>query len=401
MLSVVFNPRPQHPPTHGVLRSITILHGEIIQWITIEIGLLHRGTEKLIECNYYSSSLPYFDRFDYVSTITQELLFLHALERLIGCVSYIYSSTWRTLFCEFYRILNHCLAITTHAIDIGLFSTMLFAFEEREKLINFSEVLSGTRIHAAFLLIGRLRYDISIKWINSFVYWLIHFVRKLKEIHNILSINRLWKSRLYEIGIIKRNFILFFGFSGLLSRSCNIKIDARFSGYEFYLSLDYSIFIAYNGDCLDRYILRFNEMIESCRIIYAIFYVGCVEHCVKRVKLYAKRCVLNNKLNSLFIMELLIIEFLIQLPFILSLINEFTLSIESSKGIYTIFIYSFPIIFLNLVCMDYLVINQLNKFCKYINIGDLIAVLGSIDFVLGSVDLSFSIFYKIGLFNLT
>ena len=381
-MAVVFNLRPQHPSTHGVLRLITILHGEIIQWITTEIGLLHRGTEKLIECNYYSSSLPYFDRFDYVSTITQELLFLHALERLIGCVSYIYSSTWRTLFCEFYRILNHCLAITTHAIDIGLFSTMLLAFEEREKLINFSEVLSGTRIHAAFLLIGRLRYDISIKWINSFVYWLMHFVRKLKEIHNILSINRLWKSRLYEIGIIKKNFILFFGFSGLLSRSCNIKIDARFSGYEFYLSLDYSIFIAYNGDCLDRYILRFNEMIESCRIIYAIFYVGLVlsVKCVKQSTL--------TTTSSLFIMELLIIEFLIQLPFILSLINEFTLSIESSKGIYTIFIYSFPIIFLNLVCMDYLVINQLNKFCKYINIGDLIAVLGSIDFVLGSVDLS-------------
>ena len=399
-MSVVFNLRPQHPSTHGVLRSITILHGEIIQWITTEIGLLHRGTEKLIECNYYSSSLPYFDRFDYVSTITQELLFLHALERLIGCVSYIYSSTWRTLFCEFYRILNHCLAITTHAIDIGLFSTMLFAFEEREKLINFSEVLSGTRIHAAFLLIGRLRYDISIKWINSFVYWLIHFVRKLKEIHNILSINRLWKSRLYEIGIIKRNFILFFGFSGLLSRSCNIKIDARFSGYEFYLSLDYSIFIAYNGDCLDRYILRFNEMIESCRIIYAIFYVGCVELSLLNtlcLMQYTKFNLTHSKLNtlntlntqcSMFIMELLIIEFLIQLPFILSLINEFTLSIESSKGIYTIFIYSFPIIFLNLVCMDYLVINQLNKFCKYINIGDLIAVLGSIDFVLGSVDLS-------------
>ena len=388
MLSVVFNLRPQHPPTHGVLRLITILHGEIIQWITTEIGLLHRGTEKLIECNYYSSSLPYFDRFDYVPTITQELLFLHALERLIGCVSYIYSSTWRTLFCEFYRILNHCLAITTHAIDIGLFSTMLFAFEEREKLINFSEVLSGTRIHAAFLLIGRLRYDISIKWINSFVYWLIHFVRKLKEIHNILSINRLWKSRLYEIGIIKKNFILFFGFSGLLSRSCNIKIDARFSGYEFYLSLDYSIFIAYNGDCLDRYISRFNEMIESCRIIYAIFYVRCVElSLIQYAQINLIRSTLNT-LNSMFIMELLIIEFLIQLPFILSLINEFTLSIESSKGIYTIFIYSFPIIFLNLVCMDYLVINQLNKFCKYINIGDLIAILGSIDFVSGSVDLS-------------
>lgn len=158
-MAAVFNLGPQHPSTHGVLRSIAILHGEIIQWITTEIGLLHRGTEKLIECNYYSSSLPYFDRFDYVSTITQELLFLHALERLIGCVSYIYSSTWRTLFCEFYRILNHCLAITTHAIDIGLSSTMLWSFEEREKLIHFSEVLSGTRIHAVY---EKLKYTLII-----------------------------------------------------------------------------------------------------------------------------------------------------------------------------------------------------------------------------------------------
>ena len=257
---------------------------------------------------------------------------------------------------------------------------MLWTFEEREKAIHFIEVLSGTRIHTAFLLIGRLRYDISIRWINSFIFWLIYFNKKLKEIYNILSINRLWKSRLYEIGIIEKNFILFFGLSGLLSRSCNIKIDGRFSGYEYYINLNYFIFIAYNGDCFDRYILRFNEMIESCRIIYAIFYI-----IIKLNNNFIKSSFLLT--NRIFIMELLIIEFLIQLPFILSLINELTLSIESSKGIYTIFIYSFPIISLNIILNDYLIINQLNKFCKYINIGDIIAVLGSIDFVLGSVDL--------------
>ena len=182
--------------------------------------------------------------------------------------------------------------------------------------------------------------------------------------------------------MIERDFIMFFGLSGLLSRSCNIKMDARFSGYEFYLGLDYSIFVACNGDCLDRYILRFNEMIESCRIIYAILYV----------MLDARYTGLNRVINlvssRMFIMESLIIEFLIQLPFILSLINEFTLSIESSKGIYSIFIHSFPIISSNIVPNDYLVINTSNKFCRYINIGDLTAVLGSIDFVSGSVDLN-------------
>ena len=263
---------PQHPSTHGVLRLISILYGEIIRWIIPEIGLLHRGTEKLIDLHYYCASISYFDRFDYVSTITQELLFVHGLERLISCYGSIYDSTLRTLFLEFYRILNHCLAITTHAIDIGLFTTMLWSFEEREKLINFSEVLSGTRFHAAFVLMGRLRYDIALRWIDSFVYFLIHFTRKLKEIHYILSMNRLWRRRLYEIGIIERDFCFYFGFSGMLSRSAYIWLDARFTGYECYQGLDYSIFLASNSDCLDRYVLRFNEMIESCRIIYGILF---------------------------------------------------------------------------------------------------------------------------------
>jgi len=419
MRAAVFNFGPQHPSTHGVLRLISILHGEQIQWITPEIGLLHRGTEKLIECNYYSSTLPYFDRFDYVSTITQEILFVNAMERLIGCVVNKYLSTWRTILCEFYRIPNHSLAITTHAIDIGLFTLMLWNFEEREKLIHFSEVLSGTRFHAACLILGRLRYDISLRWIESFVYWLIHFVRKLKEIHNILTMNRIWRTRLYEIGMIERDFCLFFGLSGLLSRSVKIWIDARLSGYEFYCCLNYSIYIASNGDCLDRYCLRFNEIIESSRIIYAILYVmsvskqsGAHQTCcptkqnnkINKINKIEYKKQINNKINKInnknkkinvcssriFIMELLITEFLIQLPFILSLINELKLSIESSKGIYSIFIHSFPIISSSILLNDYLTLNQLNKFCRYINIGDLIAVLGSIDFVLGSVDLVYA-----------
>jgi len=172
----------------------------------------------LIECNSYSSSLPYSDRLDYVSTITQELLLVNALERLIGCVGYIYPSTRRTLSLEFYRIPNHCLAITTHAIDTGSLTTMLRNLEEREKLIHFSEVLSGTRFHAAFSLVGRLRYDISLRRIDSFVYFSCHFVRKLKEIHNILEMNRLRRTRLYEIGIIERDFRLLSGLPGSSSR---------------------------------------------------------------------------------------------------------------------------------------------------------------------------------------
>ncbi len=202
--SAIINFGPQHPSTHGVLRLISILHGEIIQWINPEIGLLHRGTEKLIECNYYNSSIGYFDRLDYVSGVIQELLYVLILERIINAISTNYISIWRTLLLEFYRNLNHSLNITTHAIDIGLFTTMLWKFEEREKLINYIEVLSGTRFHSIFPLINKLRYDISLYFLDSFIYWLLHYIRKLKEIHNILSINRLWRMRLYEIGIIKK-----------------------------------------------------------------------------------------------------------------------------------------------------------------------------------------------------
>ena len=161
---------PQHPSTHGVPRLIAILYGEIIQWITPEIGLLHRGTEKLIDLHYYNSSISYFDRFDHAPTTTQELLFIHALERLIGWYSNIYDSSQRRIFLEFYRIPNHRSAITTHAIDIGTFTTTLWVFEEREKLINFSEDISGNRFHAAFLLIGRLRYDVSLRRIDCRIY---------------------------------------------------------------------------------------------------------------------------------------------------------------------------------------------------------------------------------------
>ena len=254
-----------------MLRLIAILNGEIVQWLSHEIGLLHRGTEKFIECNYSSSSIvPYFDRLDYVSTVTQELLVVQLVERLLNCYCSGFISIWRSLLLEFYRNLNHNLNIATHAIDIGLFTTMLWSFEEREKLISFNECISGARFHAAFLLLGRLRYDVSLFWIDAFVYWLIHYSRQIKEVHNILSTSQLWSSRLYEIGLITKPFSLFFGLSGLLARSSNVLIDARLTGYEFYQCLKYSLFVSSTGDSLDRYALRLNEIIEACRIIYAL-----------------------------------------------------------------------------------------------------------------------------------
>jgi len=213
------------------------------------------------------------DRLDYVSTTTQELLRVQVLEKLILCYRSSFVSICRSILLEFYRNMNHNSNTTTHAIDTGLFTTTSWTSEEREKLINFNECISGTRFHATFISIGRLRYDISLFWIDASIYWLIHHARQLKEIHNILSINQSWSPRLYEIGILSKVFRLYFGLSGILSRPVNTSIDARFTGYEFYESSDYPSSTTTTGDRPDRYILRTNEIIESCRIIYAIIYV--------------------------------------------------------------------------------------------------------------------------------
>jgi len=478
-VKMLINIGPQHPSTHGVLRLLVILNGEIINWISYEIGYLHRGSEKLIESNFYNSSIGYFDRFDYVSTISQELLFIHSLERLLGNFGSLYSSYFRTLFLELFRILNHCLAITTHAIDIGLFTTMLWTFEEREKLLCFIELISGTRFHALILFIGRLRYDISLRFIDSLLFYLFTFIRRLKEIYVMLSLNSLWNSRLFEIGIIDRSFCLYYGLSGLLARSCYIFLDARLFNYEFYDCINYHVYLSFNGDCLDRYFLRFNEIINSCFIIYSLlfslflnfsftFYYdfkfvnlfnikNSICACFNSFNLfhtlfnsfpvYILNFLLNYSLSllhfiSLFLyltfpflsffnsficyiynwisvytatrfisldyvsgyllgstkdslgylssynfMELVIYEFNSYFPFILSFIFALKLFIEMSKGIYSIFIMNYPLWTTNIISSDYIALTQINKFCRFINLADLVAILGSIDFVLGSVDL--------------
>lgn len=204
---------------------------------------------------------------------------------------------------------------------------------------------------------------------------MLYYIRKLKEIHIILSINRLWRTRLYEIGIIIKDSCLYSGLTGSLSRSIKIMIDARFTGHELYEEVNYSISYPSIGDCLDRYIPRFNEIIESCRIIYGLLVI-----------------LLSGYFYCTFtgfsiIMELLIEEFLIHFPLILSLILQCKLSIESSKGIYSIYLVPFPFLIINIITNDFPTTNQLNKFNNYINLGDLIAVSGPIDSVLGSVDL--------------
>jgi len=388
-MGMVLNLGPQHPSTHGVLRLICIVNGEIIQWIITELGLLHRGTEKLIEVQNYNGSLPYFDRMDYVSTITQEVLFMNAIEKLINARGNSYVSLIRTLFIELNRILNHNLAITTHAIDLGLFTSMLWSFEEREKLICFTEAFSGKRLHAAVMLLGRLRYDITISWFEALFYWLLHYATIHKELYLILSLNLLWISRLFGIGIVNSDFIRYLGITGIMARAAGIVIDGRLSGFEAYEKIGFSIYLGRNSDCLDRYYIRYNEILEAMKIIYSLIRVVTVSGFNSYLSNSTNSGVQGSiSPNSSFIsMEYVIAEFLHFFPFMYSLFSCIKCSIESSKGLYSIFIHKFPFWTINIISNDFISISQINKFCRNINIADLIAVLGSIDFVLGSVDL--------------
>jgi NADH:ubiquinone oxidoreductase subunit D len=281
-IEMLMNIGPCHPSTHGVLRCIALMNAEVIEYCYTEIGLLHRGSEKLIESlQSFTTIMPYFNRLDYVSVVSQELLMVQACEKYINVWVYLYESFVRVMISELFRILNHSLAITTHAIDIGLFTSMLWYFEEREKIYSLFELLIGSRYHLAFLWIGKNRFDISLVFIELLLNWLINFIRKIIELYNVLSINSIWIKRLYEVGIIDRQLILHNGLSGIIIRAAGIMLDYRLSGYESYSLLNFNSYISFISDCLDRYLLRFNEFISSSSLIYScIFNVVSINHSV-------------------------------------------------------------------------------------------------------------------------
>ena len=262
---------PQHPAAHGVLRLVLQLNGEIIENIDPHIGLLHRGTEKLIEDKIYLQSLPYFDRFDYVSMMSQEHAYCLGIESLMG--SNNYSSTLtniRTLYDELTRILNHMLAISCHALDVGSMASVWWAFEEREKIMEFYERVSGARMHAAFYRPN----EVNLKAISSFLIEdIADFIKNcfitLSEIHNSLTYNKLWKQRLVNIGSISYKKSLDYGLTGVMSRSTGIKRDLRLSKFETYSNyyyLNFRSFLGNHGDSYDRFLIRMNEMSESLNI---------------------------------------------------------------------------------------------------------------------------------------
>ena len=259
---------PQHPAAHGVLRLVLELNGEVVKRADPHIGLLHRGTEKLIEQKTFIQALPYFDRLDYVSMMAQEHAYSMAIEKLLNCSVPLRAQYIRVLFSEITRILNHLLAVGCHAMDVGAMTPFFWLFEEREKLMEFYERVSGARLHSSYIRPGGVAQDIPSGLLDDIYTFSEQFATRLDEVEELLTNNRIWKQRLVDIGVVSAKDALNWGFSGVMLRGSGILWDLRKTQpYEIYDRLEFDIPVGTNGDCYDRYLIRVEEMRQSVRII--------------------------------------------------------------------------------------------------------------------------------------
>ena len=259
---------PQHPAAHGVLRLVLELNGEIVERADPHIGLLHRGTEKLIEYKTYTQALPYFDRLDYVSMMAQEHTYSLTIEKIAKIQIPDRAKFIRVIFCEITRILNHLLAVGCHSLDVGAMTPFLWSFEEREKLMEFYERVSGARLHASYIRPGGVSADLPIGIMDDIFIFCNSFIDRLAEVEEMLTTNRIWKERLIDIGIVSAENAVSWGFSGVMLRGSGIPWDLRKSQpYEIYRDLSFSVPVGTGGDCYDRYLVRIEEMRQSVKII--------------------------------------------------------------------------------------------------------------------------------------
>ncbi len=266
--NMTINFGPQHPAAHGVLRLVLELDGEIVERVDPHIGLLHRGTEKLIEYKTYLQAVPYFDRLDYVAPMNQEHAFALATERLLGIGVPRRAQFIRVLFCEIGRILSHLLNVTTQALDVGALTPPLWGFEEREKLMVFYERVSGSRLHAAYFRPGGVHQDMPAGLADDILEWCDDFLKTLDDLDNLVTGNRIFKQRNVDIGVVTREVALAWGFTGVMLRGSNVPWDLRKAQpYEVYEDLDFDIPVGKNGDCYDRYLCRMEEMRQSVSIM--------------------------------------------------------------------------------------------------------------------------------------
>ena len=381
---------PQHPAAHGVLRLVLELDGEVVERVDPHIGLLHRGTEKLIEQKTYLQAIPYFDRLDYVAPMNQEHAFCLAAEKLLGLEIPRRAQLIRVLYCEIGRLLSHLLNVTTQAMDVGALTPPLWGFEPREQLMVFYERASGSRMHAAYFRVGGVHQDLPPQLIEDIGKWCDPFLKSLDDIDALLTGNRIFKQRNVDIGVVSLDDAWRWGFSGVMVRGSGAAWDLRRAQpYECYSELEFDIPIGKNGDCYDRYLIRMEEMRQSVRIM---------QQCIARLQAADGQgpvSVVDNKVvpprrgEMKRSMEALIHHFKLYTEGFHVPAGEVYAAVEAPKGEFGVYLvadgsnkpYKCKIRapgFAHLQAMDYV--------CKGHMLADVSAILGSFDIVFGEVD---------------
>ncbi|MER9190802.1 NADH-quinone oxidoreductase subunit D [Mesorhizobium australicum] len=380
---------PQHPAAHGVLRLVLELDGEVVERVDPHVGLLHRGTEKLIETKTYLQALPYFDRLDYVAPMSQEHAWCLAIEKLTGLAVPRRGQLIRVLYSEISRIMSHLLNVTTQAMDVGALTPPLWGFVEREKLMVFYERASGSRMHAAYFRPGGVHQDLPPDLTADIGNWIDPFLKTVDDLDRLLTDNRIFKLRNVDIGRISQDEAWAWGFSGVMVRGSGAAWDLRKSQpYECYAEMDFDIPVGKNGDCYDRYLLRMEEMRQSAKIM---------RQCVDLLKREGTGHVSNpdgkvvppKRAAMKRSMEALIHHFKLYTEGFRVPAGEVYAAVEAPKGEFGVYLVSDgtnkpyrcklrPPSFAHLQAMDHL--------CRGHMLADVTAVLGSLDIVLGDVD---------------
>jgi NADH dehydrogenase (ubiquinone) Fe-S protein 2 len=377
---------PQHPAAHGVLRLILELDGEIITRADPHIGLLHRGTEKLIEHKTYIQALPYFDRLDYVSMMAQEHTYSLALEKLGQIRIPIRAQYIRVLFLELTRILNHLLAVGCHAMDVGAMTPFLWGFEEREKLMEFYERVSGARMHAAFIRPGGVSIDLPLGFLDDVYIFLKQFILRLEEMEEMLTNSRIWKERLIDIGIVSAQKAIAWGFSGVMLRGSGVPWDLRVNQpYEVYKNIEFSIPVGSNGDCYDRYLIRLEEMKQSLDIVQqclSLMPAGPIKSTNKKFS-PPSRIEMKNSMESVIHHFKYFTEGFI-LPH-----NEAYTATEAPKGEFGVYIISNgkeKLFRCKIKAPGFAHLQALNEMVSGHMIADVVTIIGTQDIVFGEID---------------
>jgi NADH-quinone oxidoreductase subunit D len=381
---------PQHPAAHGVLRLVLELDGEVVTRVDPHIGLLHRGTEKLIEHKTYLQALPYFDRLDYVAPMNQEHAWCLAVERFLGLTIPKRGQLIRVLYSEIGRLLSHLLNVTTQALDVGALTPPLWGFEEREKLMIFYERASGSRMHAAYFRPGGVHQDIPEKLVEDIGRFCDPFLKVCDDLEGLLTDNRIFKQRNVDIGVVSLETGLAWGFSGVMVRGSGAPWDLRKSQpYECYDELEFDIPVGKNGDCYDRYLIRMEEMRQSIRIMKQ-----CVERLLSTervgpVSSTDGKVVPPKRGEMKRSMEALIHHFKLYTEGYHVPAGEVYAAVEAPKGEFGVYLVSDGSNkpyrcklrapgFAHLQAMDFM--------CRGHMLADVSAILGSLDIVFGEVD---------------